>query len=256
MKNSLITLTCDFGDHFAASQVESIIYSLNPAAKFILASNEVTPYSITEGSFIIQKLSQLTPPSSIHVGVIDPGVGSDRIGIIIQTNNYWFIGPNNGLLVPASDQDGIKRIFQINEKKIGSLSNTFHGRDIFAKVASFISLDKPIEEFAIPLHESQLLQIKHEPNQILHIDPYGNLKINNPGDYIVGDKLHLKINEKSYIIPFVKTFAQVNTGEPLAYKGSHQTLELAINQANAAKYFKLQVGQTIQIQKVGDQSNG
>ncbi len=249
MTNPIITLTCDFGDRFAAGQVESVIYSLNPSIKFLLASREVTPYSITEGAFIIQKFVQFTPPGSIHIGVIDPGVGSDRIGLVVKTKQFWFVGPNNGLFYPAAAEDGIEKIYQIDEEKIGSLSNTFHGRDIFAKVAAYLSLNKPISEYASEIDTSRLISLKYYPNQILHIDPYGNIKLNNPAQYNHGDKLELKINEKSYIIPFVKTFAEVPLGQPLAYKGSHETLEIAFNQENAANALQVKVEDTISIQR-------
>ncbi len=249
MKSPLITLTCDFGDRFATGQIESVIYDINPNAKFILASKEVTPYSITEGAFIIQKFAPFTPKGSIHIGVVDPGVGSDRIGLIVKTKNYWFIGPNNGLFYPAAQFDGIEKIYKIDEEKIGSLSNTFHGRDIFAKVAAYVSIKKPLIEYTSKLSVNRLIKLKYHPNQILHIDPYGNIKLNNPAQYSYGDKLELKINEKSYIIPFVKTFAEVGIGQPLAYKGSHQTLEIAINQQNAAQKLQVKVEDTITIQR-------
>jgi S-adenosylmethionine hydrolase len=252
MKNPIITLTCDFGDQFATGQIESVIYGINPEVKFILASKEVTPYSIVEGAFIIQKFTPFTPQNSIHIGVIDPGVGSDRIGIIIKTSKHWFIGPNNGLFTPAAEQGGIEKVYKIDEDKIGTLSNTFHGRDIFAKVAAFISIDKPLEEYATEIAIDRLISLKYSSNQIVHIDPYGNIKLNNNAGYAAGDKLELKIYEKSYIIPFVKTFAEVPIGAPLAYKGSHDTLEIAVNQFNAAEYFGLKIEQKIQIQKVGE----
>ncbi len=249
MKARLITLTCDFGDRFAAGQVESVIYDINPKAKFILASKEVTPYSITEGAFIIEKFSQFTPSGSIHIGVIDPGVGSDRIGLIIKTREFYYVGPNNGLFYPAASRNGIEKVYRIDENKIGRLSNTFHGRDIFAKVAAYLSLNQNITDFAAEIDPSRLIHHKYQINQVLHIDPYGNIKLNNPADYRPGDKLELKINEKSYIIPFVKTFAQVKIGQPLAYKGSHETLEIAINQQNAAQKLQVKIEDTIDIQQ-------
>ncbi|MDQ3098646.1 MAG: SAM-dependent chlorinase/fluorinase [bacterium] len=253
MKTPIITLTCDFGDQFAAGQIESVIYGINPRAKFILASKEVTPYSIIEGAFIIQKFVPFTLENSIHIGVVDPGVGSDRIGIIIKSKNHWFVGPNNGLLYPGANQDEIEKAYKIDEEKIGSLSNTFHGRDIFAKVAAYLSLSKPIVEYASEINRDQLILLQYSQNQVLHIDPYGNIKLNNNALYTTRDKLELKINEKSYIIPFVKTFAEVSVGEPLAYKGSHDTLEIAVNQINAAQHFGLKIEQQIQVQKVGEQ---
>jgi S-adenosylmethionine hydrolase len=250
MNPPIITLTCDFGDRFAVGQLESVINTINPRAKFLLASKEVSPFSIVEGAFIIEKFIQFTAPNSIHIGVIDPGVGSDRIGIVVKTKNHYFVGPNNGLFYPAASKDGIEKVYKINEEKIGSLSNTFHGRDIFAKAAAYLTTDKLKEDYLDEIAEERFIKLEYKPNQVVHIDPYGNIKLNNPADYLPGDILEIEINGTTYEVPFVKTFADVPQGAPLTYWGSHQVLELALNLDNAAQKLNIKVEDVLSIKKL------
>lgn len=248
MSKPVITLTSDFGDRFAVSQIELVIHSINPDIKFIEGENAVTPYSITEGAFILSKYYGFAPAGSIHLGVVDPGVGSERFGIIIRSKNYWFVGPDNGLLYPAAAVDGIVEAYRINESVAGSISNTFHGRDVFAKVAAWISNGKTITEFATFYEPKKLVQHEFKQNQIVHIDPYGNIKLHARFDsFRYGDKVRIKYNDREHNATFSKTFADVPVGELLLYRGSHQTLELAINQMSAAEYLGSSIGDLVDL---------
>lgn len=254
MDKRIITLTSDFGDTFAQSQLETVIHGINPNIRFIVASNEVTPFSIIEGAFIISKFYPLTPKGSIHIGVIDPGVGSERKGIIIKTENYWFVGPDNGIFYPATIQDGIEETFLIDYEKLGGFSITFHGRDVFAKVAAYISLGKPLEDFAYSEKKFQIQKFHFQKHQVVHIDPYGDIKLSSqPNGFTLGDKLQIKLsNKKSIIATYCKTFSDVDPGEFLTYYGSHQTLEIACNLHSAKKLLGVAVGDIVQIEKVLD----
>lgn len=249
MKKSqpIITLTCDFGDDFACSQLELVVHSLNPNIKFITTSKEVTPYSIIEGSFIISQVYKISPRGSIHIGVVDPGVGSERRGIAIQTKNYWFVGPDNGLLLKAAVEDGIKQVFAINSQKVNPRSCvTFHGRDIFAHTAGLISLKKSLINFTTKVELETLVKLPDKKGEIVHIDPYGNIKLNyKPNGFKYGDKLNIKVGNKKLALPYCKTFADVKPGGFLIYAGSHQTLEIAQNLGSAASKLKLKVGDSL-----------
>lgn len=251
MKSKLITLTCDFGDTFACAQLEAVIDSINPQAKFLLASNQITPFSIIEGAFTLEKFYPLTPEGSIHIGVVDPGVGSARRGIIIKTKNYYFIGPDNGLLYPASQMDGIKEVYMINESTLGNLSNTFHGRDVFAKVAALISKGQKLSTLGSQIDSNEIVKLDFKKDQVVHIDPYGNIKLSTPlNGHKKGDQLKVKIKKKTVSIPFVKTFADVKPGQFLVYHGSHQTLEIAQNLGSANAKLRLVPGDVVEISSV------
>lgn len=247
----IITITTDFGDDFALAQLKAILFALNTEIIPVTISNQITKFSVVEGSFILANAYSLFPPGTIHIGVVDPGVGTNREGIIIQTNKYTFIGPNNGLFAP-SVKDYSYKIHKIEGGLVNnSHSNTFHGRDIFAKVAGLLTLKPNPLLYSTPLDKSRLFGLDFQPNQILHIDPYGNIKINNSGsDFKVGDKIILKTSKKTLKLPFVKTFADVAPGHFLAYKGSHNILEIAKNLDSANEQLKFKVGDILNIQKV------
>lgn len=247
MSKPIITLTSDFGDTFAKSQLEAVIYSIAPDVKFLVASNEVTPYSILEGSFVLQKFYPLTPPGSVHIAIIDPGVGSERRGIIIKTTNHWFVGPDNGVLYPAALEDGIQKVYVLKEEYFkSSLSITFHGRDLFCKAAAYIILGRDITEFAEETGIHTLCSYVHPPTTIAHIDPYGNAKLTEKiRTATYGRKYNIRIGNSLHTIPYVRTFAEVEIGSPLLYLGSHDTLEIAVNQGSAKEYFNFQVGDEI-----------
>ena len=178
MKNALVTITTDFGDDFALAQLKAVLLTQNPQVEFITISNQTNKFSILEGAFIVANACNLFPQGTIHLGIIDPGVGSNRQGVVIQTDDYFFVGPNNGLFAPAI-KDKKFELFKINEQLVNkNHSSTFHGRDIFAKVAGLLSKGSYPLDFCTPLKTSAFVWLKFKHNQLLHIDPYGNLKIN------------------------------------------------------------------------------
>lgn len=252
-KQQIITITTDFGDDFSLSQLKAVILSLNPNAIIITVSNQISKFSILEGAFVISQAYSLFPKGTIHIGVIDPGVGTEREELIIKTKNHIFIGPNNGLFSQSVKKDSFN-IYRINKKLVNkNHSNTFHGRDIFAKVAGLISLNVDIKTLADQITDTRFINLKPQANQVLYIDPYGNIKINNTcSDYKHGQKLKIQIKKNSLTIPFVKTFNDVHPGELLAYQGSNQILEIAENLGSGNAQLKLQVGDLIKVGLYGN----
>lgn len=257
MNKKVITLTSDFGDTFAQAQLEVVIHSINPYAKFIIASNEVTPFSFIEGAFILSKFYELTPKGSIHIAVIDPGVGSERKGIIIKTKNHWFVGPDNGTLSVAAKNDGIEKVFIIDYKKFGNHTMTFHGRDVFAKTAAYLSIGRPIAEFSHESKNFSIQQLQFKKHQVVHIDPYGDIKLSSPPNgFKLGDRLQITLpNKKNILATYCTTFSDVAPNEFLLYDGSHQTLEIASNLNSAKKLLNLSVGDVVFVEKVLDIKN-
>lgn len=250
--NKVITVTTDFGDQFAASQLHAVVARLGFEGRLI-ENHSVTPFSIKEGAFELEQLASFSPYGSIHVGVIDPGVGSKRLGIVVQTSRSWLIGPNNGLLYPTARKEGILKVWHLHEAFFGhSLSQTFHGRDIFIKVAVYLSKGKyPIEFQSSEISEDTLEKMLFLEGEILHIDAYGNYKIYWPHTLIIGKQLVIKNQEqRSVIVPVVKTFDDAPKYQPLAYCGSHGTLELAVNLSCAVDHFRFKLGEKLTIQQI------
>ena len=224
-----ITITTDLGDNFAISQLKAVIFTLGFTGQ-IIENHDVSSFSIVEGAYGIWQLAKYCPQNTIHVGIVDPGVGSKRNGIVIKTNNFWFVGPDNGLFWEAASQDGILQSWKIDESYFGSVSTTFHGRDVFVKIAVQLSKNKYPEDFGCRLIKN-IKKLEFKNGQVLHIDNYGNAKI---------------FGNKTFGLPVVKTFSDVNPGQPLILNGSSDLLELAVNLKSAKDYFGLELGQVIQ----------
>ena len=219
----IITITTDFGDGFATSQLKVIVAGLGYDG-YLVENHDVEPFSIIEGAYGIWQLVKFCSPGTVHLGVVDPGVGSERAGIIIKTRNFWFVGPDNGLLYPAAVADGIERIWKVIDFE--NVSNTFHGRDIFIKEAVYLALgEKPRGE-----EIEEIKKLRFQEGQVIHIDHYGNAKI---------------WGGETFGLPVVKTFSDVPEGSPLIFNGSSDLLELVVNLGSAQERFGLKLGQVI-----------
>ncbi len=223
---SLITITTDFGDGFATSQLKTVVYGLGYEGN-IVENHHVKPYEIVEGAYGIWQLAKYCQPGTVHLGVVDPGVGSERAGIVIKTKNFWFVGPDNGLLWPAANTDGVEKIWRLDEKMFGSVGNTFHGRDVFIKQAVFLAQGEQPRGEEI----SEIKRLEFEEGQVLHIDTYGNAKI---------------WGSNTFGFPVVDTFSDVAEGTPLILNGSSDLLELAVNLGSAKERFGLKLGEVFE----------
>lgn len=248
--DKLIVITTDFGDSFAASQLHAVVTSLGFTGRLI-ENHDVLPFSITEGAFQIQTISKFCPDGTVFLGVIDPGVGSDRAGIIIKTPSRWFVGPDNGLLYPAAAQESSIGVWKLQESGISEhVSNTFHGRDVFIKAAVYLAQGKQPEDFhSVCIKNQDIISLSFQPGQVLHIDHYGNIKIHWSHSLSLGKKLCVKTSGQTVEFPIVKTFSEVKPGGPLALWGSSETLELAVNLGNAAAAYSIKPGDMIHIMR-------
>lgn len=243
-----IVITTDFGDQLASAQLRAVMSSLRFTGS-VIENHDIHSFSIIEGAYAIKLVAAYAPRNSIHLGVVDPGVGSARYGIVIQTKSGWLVGPDNGLLYPTAIEQGIKRVWKIHESKISThVSNTFHGRDVFIKAAVYLAQGVHPKKFqAAPMLISDIIPLLFEDGEILHIDNYGDIKIHWPYRLIIGKKLVVKRNRGAVTVPIVRTFSDVAEGKPLALLSSSGTLELAINMRNAARYFNTKVGDRLTI---------
>lgn len=225
-----IAITTDFNDQFATSQLHAVLDSMNFRGRLI-ENHNVSPYSIVEGSYAIWQLIKVSKKNTVHLGVIDPGVGSERDGIIVKTRNFWFVGPNNGLFWESIKKDGFIKAWKVNEKYFGTIARTFHGRDVFIKSAVLISKDISPEKFRCQeIKLQRLVKLEFKDSQVVHIDHYGNLKV--WGDNTLG-------------LPVVDTFSNLAIGKAGILKGSSDLLEIFVNQSSAKDYFKVKLGQVI-----------
>ncbi|MHA1323076.1 MAG: SAM hydrolase/SAM-dependent halogenase family protein [Candidatus Helarchaeota archaeon] len=266
MKRHIITLLTDFGTRDPyVGVIKGVILSINPDIIIIDLSHQIEKHNIREGAFFLLSILKYYPKDTIHLVVIDPGVGSRRKAIIIQTKNYLFVGPDNGVLSPAATKDGIQRIIEINNAQffLSPVSQTFHGRDIFAPIAAHLTKSQNLDQFGVEIYDWEQyefpeVQLNEEEilGEVIHIDRFGNIITNISKQFLyslIGNKIHqtvhfnLTIKNQNMRIPLCYSYNQVAVGEFLTIYGSTDFLEISRNQSSAADALNCKVGEKIKL---------
>jgi len=253
----VITLLSDFGDVYPAS-MKGVILSINPDANIVDISHSITRHDIRTGAFVLMTSAKYFPDGTVHIAVVDPGVGTKRRPIAAMArspdgNIHFFIGPDNGLLIPAARSMGKFEVYEINNRKLFriNVSSVFHGRDIFAPIGAHISMGFGIKEVGVEIFDFIDLDFGAGTKtaetflgKVIFIDPFGNIVTNISYDSVdlkFGDFLEIE----GFKVPFFNSYGFCNEGEPLALIGSHGYLEIAVNQGNAARFFHKRIDDVI-----------
>jgi S-adenosylmethionine hydrolase len=259
MPTKIITLTTDFDlrDPYVA-EMKAVILKISPDAKIVDITHEIEKFNKRMGAYILAAACPYFQKGTIHMAVIDPGVGTEREAILIQTKNGYFIGPDNGVLALAAKGQGIEHIYRIGNPKfmLPKISNTFHGRDIFAPAAAHLANGTPPSEFGPEIHKivmPKYAEIAKRRNtltgEIMRIDGFGNIITNLREKHceLMGIKKTVKIKLKNtrLELKLCKAYSEVKARQPLAIIGSHNFLEISINQGNAAENFQTRVGDKV-----------
>jgi S-adenosylmethionine hydrolase len=254
----IITLLTDFGsqDYFV-SAMKGVILSINPHARIVDITHEIPPQDIRAASFNLLAVYKNFPAGTIHVAVVDPGVGSARRAVIVQCAGQFFAGPDNGLFSWICEREEISLAVHLTNEKFFShpVSHTFHGRDIFAPAAAALSNGVALKEFGPTIDD--LIQIESLVPRpiaggglaaaIIHIDRFGNCITNLTRAHLnVGAKLLVNGRE---ISSFREFFADVatNDDELFSILGSAGFLEIAARNASAAKVLGARRGDSVQL---------
>lgn len=255
----IITLTTDFGlQDYYVSAMKGVILQQAPDARLIDISHEIPSQDIMAGSWVLKNSAMLFPAGTVHLVVIDPGVGTKRRPIALQVGEQFFVGPDNGIFSLLTEGHDFRAV-ELTPQPFwrSDPSSTFHGRDIFAPVAArlcggaeLMALGDPIEElqtyrWAVPIADKDGIQ-----GWVIHIDKFGNLITNISRDLIdeVIDGSDVKIYLGNTILDEIDhTFGSVPEGEPVAYIGSSGMLEVAINKGNAEEMLGVQKGAQISL---------
>ncbi len=247
----IITLLTDFGSFYPAQMKGVILSTLDDIGKeitFVDIAHDIPPQDIRAGAFALLSSVRYFPKGTIHIAVIDPGVGTERIGIAMESGGQFFVGPDNGLLIPAAKSLGTLHAYKIACKF--DASATFHGRDIFAPVAAMLAEGKSIQSFGprirpidIGFGAAKRTEDGIETT-IIYVDRFGNLILNMrtvPEFYVSLKGIKLKR---------ARTYADTRRIEPLITIGSHGFAEIAVNQGSAADAFGLKAGDTITLEEI------
>jgi S-adenosylmethionine hydrolase len=243
-KNPIITFLSDFGvkDNYVGI-VKGVIAQSNPRAKVIDISHEVSPFDIAMGKYLLETSYERFPEGTIHLAVIDPGVGTKRRAIMVETGKYFFIGPDNGLFSFLRPRQ-IRRAFSLTKSMhfLKEISATFHARDIFAPTAAYLSTGGSLEGMATRIKGINGLADGHTNRnrgkvvgELIYIDHFGNLvtSIRNAGGPLKGI-VHM---DGFRIGPVRETFGSVPVWRPVCYINSFGYLEIAVREGSAAEYF-------------------
>ena len=252
----MITLLTDFGtaDYFVGA-VKGAILSVNPKAVIADITHEIPPQDIEAGAFTLLATYQTFPAETIHMAVVDPGVGSERRPIVVSANEQFFVGPDNGIFSYICDRESSHRTFHITAEKYfrPSPSATFHGRDIFAPVAAALSNGVTPEELGSEIDDEVRLGslepvIKNDAKvkaRIIHIDRFGNCITNITRDLFEDwENVRLVTNGKT-IRDFRNFYGEASTTAPFAIWGSAGFLEISVNGRSAAKTLRVKRGDKV-----------
>ncbi len=263
MTNPIITLTTDYGtnDHLVGV-LKGVILKINPDVQIVDITHGVTPYDLLDGAMVIANAYPYFPPRTIHVVIVDPGVGTERRPLLVSGQNQYFIGPDNGVLSAVYDkeQNFLVRHLTAEHYFLHPVSKTFHGRDVFAAVAGWLSKNwapgsmgeeiTDFKRFALPRPKEADGLMK---GVVLKVDSFGNLMTNFSADDLPAaafEKGAIKLQVGSHAVSkLVPTFAVGAAGEAVAYVGSSGHLEIGVNKGNASKTLGLGRGTPVLLDK-------
>ena len=252
--NKLIALLTDFGtkDYFVGA-MKGAILSINPHARIVDITHDIEPQNIRAASFTLRACYRDFPAKTIFVAVVDPGVGSNRKAVLVETSDYYFIAPDNGLLSFVFNQQENAKIFELTNEEFFArrVSATFHGRDVFAPIAAYLSKGVALHSFGART-ENFVRSEEAEPKristgeieaEIIHADRFGNL-ITNLTDDDLPENFRLVINETT-IDKRHSFFAEAGTGELFTIPGSAGFLEIVAFRDSARRLLNAEVGDKI-----------
>ncbi len=262
MKKSIITLTTDFGlGDCYAGVMKGVMLSINPEAETVDITHLIPAGDIRRAAFALESAFRFFPKGTVHVCVVDPGVGGRRRPLLIRTKDYFFVGPDNGAMLPAALKDDIREIVELENKRyfLDRISSTFHGRDVFAPVAAHLSRGKSVKDFgrAIVLSDVKgitLPRVKRKKDsleaEVVYVDSFGNLITNIERHDVEWDGSFTDIEISGRIIKGIKTaYCDAKEGGLVALFGSSGNLEIAINRGDASKKLNAGVGAMVCLKK-------
>lgn len=261
-KQRVITLTTDFGTEDGnAAVMKGVILSLNPHALVIDLTHDIPPQDVAAAAYVLRRAYAYFPPGTIHIVVVDPGVGTERRAIAVRSAEAFFVAPDNGVLTyvmqELQDKGHELRIVSLTNPQywLSQISSVFHGRDIFAPVAAHLSLGVDIDALGHELEDCVMMprpRLEMRPGkitgQVMHIDHFGNLLTNIPQSALdsVTGRLITVIAARE-IRGLTKAFGHREAGELIAYIDSSGHLAVALVNRSAQQMLNCQVGTPVEI---------
>ncbi len=255
----IITLTTDFGDHdHYVGAMKGVILSTTPDVILVDITHHIRPQDVHQAAYILSSATPYFPQGTVHVAVVDPGVGTERRPLVVRTHRALYVAPDNGLLTPIYEREGVEEAVHLTNSTywLPRVSHTFHGRDIFAPVAAYLARGVPLNALGKPVAPEDLVRLKwHSPRRVdekciegmvVHIDHFGNIVTNIPAEMLDAPPEAWEFEVGGHRFRGLKrAYAEVEIGEPLALIGSNQTVEFSVREGNAAAVLGVQVGEKV-----------
>lgn len=248
---SIVALATDFGEGLYVGQMKAVILSRAPAARIVDLFHSVSPQSVLEGAFLLSKAWSFFPAGTIFVSVVDPGVGTDRRILAVRAHRRTFLAPDNGLLSFIPDREiNDSRVVENRKFFLDLVSNTFHGRDIFAPVSAALATGVPLARLGRPAGKIRRLA-GLQPRRasggidgtIVHVDRFGNAVTNLPAGP-ASAPVALRVARKRIRVS-ARTYADAPSRTPFVLRGSFDTWEIAVRNGNASARLSLRVGMPV-----------
>ena len=263
LPNAIITLTTDYGtnDHLVGT-LKGVILKINPEATIVDITHGVAPFDVLDGALTIGSAYSYFPARTIHVVVVDPGVGTERRPLLVTAENQYFVAPDNGVLsmIYEREQNVIARHATAEHYYLQPISKTFHGRDVFAPIAAWLSKGwqtasmgeeiSDYKKFALPKPKAADGVAK---GIVMRVDAFGNLITNFriedlPESALTNGEVKFQVGNQA-VSRMVPTFASGEAGEPVAYLGSAGYVEIAVNKGNASRTLSIGRGTAVVLTK-------
>jgi S-adenosylmethionine hydrolase len=254
--SGIVALLTDYGlrDPYAG-MMKGALLSVNPEARIVDLTHDIPPQDIREGGRILSAARPYFPAGTIFVAVVDPGVGSDRAILGVETERHYFLAPDNGLLSFLDRDGGIRRIVQVSEPKyfLKPVSRTFHGRDILAPVAGHLSRGVDLSSFGpsvnrMTTRESAAPRVAANgalEGEVVAIDRFGNLITNIPGEMLPDARdVRITVGRRT-VSTLSRSYADAHKGGLLALVGSTGHLEISVNHGSARKTARIKRGDRV-----------
>jgi hypothetical protein len=260
-----VTFLSDFGlqDDFVGT-CHGVIKLIAPDVEVIDVTHGIPPRAIVQGALVLANTLPYVP-AGVHLAVVDPGVGGPRRALALSDRKgRYFVGPDNGLLLPAAERAGIASAHEIVNPKyaLEPVSRTFHGRDIFAPAAAHLASGVALADLGPPIDPDALVRLElPEPElrssriaaRVLYVDAFGNIQLNLTRDHLVeldvqpGARVELEVAGQRYYAVAARTFSDARAGDLILYEDSYGNIAVAMNRGNAAGMLAADAGQELRI---------
>ncbi len=261
-----------FADDFVGT-CKGVMLGIVPGLSIVDLTHDVPGFGIEPGAETLQHATRYMPSDTVYLAVVDPGVGTDRRGLALRTNsNAFLVGPDNGLLIPAAEAlEGVAEavVLDNTEYQVHPVSNTFHGRDIFAPAAAHLASGVALPELGTGVDLASLthqivLETPGDPDgtvetRIIDIDRFGNARLSiryDESGLRYGDWLRIEAGDGQMSVRYLETFGSSKAGELMVVPDSHWRLSLCINQGNASHALALKVGGLVRLTREGGTGGG